>query len=95
MNIDFQLAENRELKNRLNRRLKRYGLKIMPSAEAESHGPHPHMDYVVFIVYVKMLSNPKAQYWVAMSPRVIRQIDSPSDWYKADPDSRLQKEKEP
>jgi len=32
---------------------------------------------------------------VAMSPRVIRQIDSPSDWYKADPDSRLQKEKEP
>jgi hypothetical protein len=40
MDINFQLGKNKELKNRLNTRLRRYGLKLMPSVEAESHGPH-------------------------------------------------------
>jgi hypothetical protein len=47
-------------------------------------------EIVVYIVFVKELKNPKAQYWIAMFPRSIYQINDPSDWYKADPDMKLQ-----
>jgi len=92
MNINFQLGENKELKNRLNTRLKEYGLRIMPTAENEMHGPHPQMEYLVYVLFIKEIDHPKNQYWVAVYPRAIYQIEDSCSWYKADPDSRLSKE---
>ena len=61
----------------------------MPTADNESHGPHPGMPYIVYVLYVKEIRNPKMQCWVSVSPRAIHQIDDSCDWWKTDPESKL------
>lgn len=90
MELDLLLKKNQGIREQLDRRLKRRGLKIMPTVVGETHGPHyPDMDYVVYIVYVKDIENSKDQFWVSIYPRAIYSIDDPSDWWRADPESRI------
>lgn len=89
MNINFQLGENKELKDRLNNRLKKYGLRIMPTADNEMHGPHLQMNYVVYVLFVKEIEHPKNQYWISVFPRMVYQINNSCDWWKTDPDMKL------
>jgi len=89
MECNLLLKENKQLKERLARRLRKYNLILMPTAGAESHGPHiPDMNFMVWIVYVKK-RNPKNQGWVVMYPRVIYWIDDPTDWWKREDECRI------
>ena len=90
MNWDLRLKENWGLKKKLNRRLRRYGLKLMPSLGAESHGPHyPRMTHQIWIVYAKDLKHPEEQGYVVIYPRRVYWIDDPSDWWNPDEESRI------
>jgi len=80
------LEESREIKERLAKRLKKYGLVLMPSYEVESHC---HDNWEVWIVYAKEENNPKSNGYVAMHSKALYWLEDPSDWNKCDEDSRI------
>lgn len=86
MEYNLLLKENRELKENLAKRLKKYGLVLMPSVEAESHA---HDNWVVWIVFAREKKNPKSNGYVALHSKAIYWLEDPSDWYKCDEDSRI------
>jgi hypothetical protein len=86
MEHNLLLKENRELEENLAKRLKKYGLVLMPSVLAESHS---HDDWTVWIVYVKEEKNPKSNGWISMHSKTIYWLEEPSDWYKMDEDMRI------
>jgi len=62
----------------------------MPSAGAESHGPHPpDMSSQVWVVYVKEKKNPKEEGWIAIHSRAIYWIEDPTEWWKSDEECRI------
>lgn len=89
MEHNLLLKENRELKESLARRLRKYGLVLMPSYEAESHGEHPNMNYVVWIVYAKEKKNPKNNGYVVMFPKAVYWLEDPTEWNRPSENSRI------
>lgn len=99
-----EIAEGKDLrewKERLDRRLRYYGLKTVHFSDTwEVHGPHgPWMPYEVFIGMVQGLpGTSQAKYrrrncfYVAMYPNGVYWIEDSSQWGKV-PEQRLQRER--
>ena len=68
--------------------LRRRGLKPDLDEEWEVHGPHPDMDYQVYVgwAYNEALDE---YICVAIYPRAVYEIDDPDDWWKTDPENRI------
>jgi len=82
MQLDFSLEENRELKGKLNKRLKPYGLEMMPNVKAEFHEKHDPDAPQAYVVYAKELKNPKEQYWIDVFSTGVYTIYDPHYWWK-------------
>jgi len=90
--LDFN--EDKKIKKCIERRLKSRGLILDESEEWDIHGPHPEMDYQVYIgrvVYDDQHRSGRAGFrtYVVIYPRAVYEIDSPSDWYRVEPENRI------
>ncbi len=83
----IDLGKDPELRRYIKRRLARRGLKPDLSEEWIVHGPHPGMNYQVFIGPV--FDEDGDGFYVVIRPRGVYQIEEPSDWWKAMPEDRI------
>jgi len=69
--IVIKKKEIEEIAARLNKRLRRYGYEIPENCgEIEIHGPHPQMNYQVYVVRIVSLTHPRKDWGeVAIYPR--------------------------
>ena len=82
MESNLLLKENKELKEILETRLRRYGLEIIPTTMATVHDRYFPEVPKVYVVYVKELKNPTQQYWVSMWASGVNKLDNPSQYWK-------------
>ena len=80
--------EDAEHYKRINRRLKKRGMVIYLDEEWEIHGPHPGMNYQVYVGYARY-ENQEVYRCVAMYPWATYEIDDEDRWWYMNPDRRI------
>ena len=84
----LNLEDEKDISDFIIGMLDRRGLYLKKNDEWEVHGPHPDMNYQVYIgpAYRK---KPKECFLVAVYPKAVYGIEDYSDWWKTDPKYRI------
>ncbi len=86
----LNLKEKKEIIEFISGMLERRGLNLYKKAleDWEIHGPHPDMNYQVYIGLAKDKKT-KEQGWVAIYPKSVYWIEDPSDWWKVGSENKI------
>lgn len=69
--------------------LQRRGMTPDTHEDWEVHGPHEGMNYQVYVGYAIAKEDPSESFPVAIYPRAVYEIDSPSDWARVSAEKRI------
>ena len=93
--IDFEDPDERRHVKRIKAALRRRGLVPDETCEWEVHGPHPGMNYQVYVGEAANFNRPgwQQRWCVAIYPWAVYEINEPSEW-GADPERRIRVKQE-
>jgi hypothetical protein len=93
------LQEERHHYNKIRQTLKKRGLRMNIEDDWEIHGPHPDMNYVVYVGYAYYDKWQPPQFvpkenrlegvWVAIYPRAVYEIEEESKWNETGPEQKI------
>lgn len=76
--------------NEIKRALEKRGLKFYPDGDWEIHGPHPGMDYKVYVGLAGIdCSGTIKDIWVVIYPKAVYEIEDFDKWQETHAENRI------
>lgn len=90
----IDLKEEKEILKFITGMLKRRGLEPDLKKLVKVHGPHPDMDYQVYIVIANDLKTGESGARVAIYPKSVYWLEDYFHWWKCEPEDKIPIRKE-